>query len=72
MAKSSRPIITIHNMETNEITDREMNDAEFNIWQEEQIAKTNEEIQNQARAVARQTILDRLGLSEEEAKLLLG
>jgi hypothetical protein len=31
-----RPIVRIHNTETNEIIDREMNDQEFDQWQTDQ------------------------------------
>ena len=36
MAKTSRPMVRIHNIETNEVIDREMNDAEFAQMQDEQ------------------------------------
>ena len=51
---------------------REMTNAEYAQWQ-----KDNAEAQAQAEAVeakaaARQAVLDRLGLTEQEAQLLLG
>jgi len=72
MAKSSRPMVRIHNTETDEIIDREMNDEEFAIHtaaQEERAAKLAEEA---AKAEAKAALLDRLGITEDEAKLLLG
>jgi hypothetical protein len=69
---TTRPMIRIHNVETNEIIDREMNDAEFaqhEIDQEDYVAR---EAEAQAKTVSRQAILDRLGLTADEAKLLLG
>jgi hypothetical protein len=54
----SKPMIRIHNIETDEVIDREMNDQEFAAYQADQ--------------AARQAILDRLGLSQEEANILLG
>ena len=33
MTKSTLPMVRIHNVETNEIIDREMNDAEFAQWE---------------------------------------
>lgn len=68
----SRPIIRIHNLETNEIIDREMNDAEFAEYEANQLAEAQRKAEAEAKATARQAILDRLGLTEEEARLLLG
>ena len=72
MAKTTKPMVRIHDLTTNEIIDREMNDLEFEehqaILAEQEIAKA----EAQAKAVARQAVLDRLGLTADEAKLLLG
>lgn len=68
----SRPLVRIHNIETNEIIDREMNDEEFNRYELEKLAQAEREAETQAKAAARQAIFDRLGLTEDEAKLLLG
>lgn len=68
----SRPIIRIHNVETNEVIDREMNDAEFANYQAEQEAEKIAKAEAEAKETQRQTILDRLGLSSDEVKLLLG
>ena len=38
MAKSTRPIVRIHNSETDEVIDREMNDAEFEQYEADQLA----------------------------------
>jgi len=43
----TKPLIRIHNLETDEIIDREMNDAEYAQYQ-------------------------KLGITEDEARLLLG
>ena len=67
----SRPKIRIHNVESDEIIDREMNDAEFEQYQ---IDQANWESEQEAKAEAkikRQALLVRLGITEEEAKLLL-
>jgi membrane protein YdbS with pleckstrin-like domain len=68
----SRPMIRIHNVETDEVIDREMTAAEFKIYEAEQKAKAEAEAEAEAKEVARQAILDRLGLTVDEAKLLLG
>lgn len=72
MAKSTRPIIRIHDAETNEIIDREMNDAEFASYEADQATQAAVKAEADAKAAQRQAILDRLGLSSDEAKLLLG
>jgi len=68
----TRPIITIHNLATDEVTDREMNDQEFAQYEASQAANAAEQAEAEAKAAARQVILDRLGITPEEAALLLG
>lgn len=72
MAKLTKPMIRIHNTETNEVIDREMNDDEFAQYQADQAAQAAKVAEAEAKEAARQAILDRLGLSSDEAKLLLG
>ncbi len=38
----TKPIIRIHNTQTNEVIDREMTDAEFADWQTQQAAHAEE------------------------------
>jgi hypothetical protein len=64
-------IITIHNAETNEVIEREMTTEEI-AWLESANAPyqpTEEEI---AKAAAKAALLDKLGITAEEAVLLLG
>ena len=68
----SRPIIRIHNTETNEIIDREMNDVEFAQYEVEQAAQAIAKAEAEAKATAKAALLARLGITEDEAKLLLG
>lgn len=66
------PEITIHNMETGEIIIREMNEEELfinDLVLQEQ--KSNDELLEK-NSKAKAALLDRLGLTEEEAQLLLG
>jgi len=72
MAKSTRPIVRIHNIEIDEVIDREMNDAEFAQYQESKAAQAIAKAEAEAKEAARQAILDRLGLTADEAKLILG
>jgi len=72
MAKSTRPTIRIHNTETDEIIDREMNDAEFAAYEADQAANTASKAEAEAKAQAKAALLTKLGITAEEAQLLLG
>ena len=68
----TKPMIRIHNVETNEIVDREMNDQEFAAYEADQAAQAEAQTTANAKAAQRQGILSRLGITEEEARILLG
>jgi hypothetical protein len=68
----TKPMIRIHNQETNEIIDREMNDAEFAQYEADQAAQATARAEADAKAAQRQAVLNRLGITEEEARILLG
>ena len=68
----TKPMVRIHDLETNEIIDREMTAAEYKIYQAEEKIEADRKAAAEAKAAARQAILDRLGLTADEAKLLLG
>lgn len=72
MTKSTRPMVRIHNSETDEIIDREMNDAEFEAHQAQQEANKVAEAAAAQKAADRAALLAQLGITEEQAKLLLG
>ena len=68
----SRPIITDHNSTTGEYIQREMTDYE---WEQTQIVEARDAAKAAeivAKAAAKQALLDKLGITEEEAALLLG
>lgn len=68
----SRPIIKIHNATTGEIIEREMNDEEYADFLDG-VARNEAKAKAEAEAAeAKQALLDKLGITEEEAKLLLG
>lgn len=67
----SKPMIRIHNVETNEIIDREMNDEEFAQYQADQAAELARKAEAETKATAKAALLDRLGITEDEARLLL-
>ena len=73
MAKTStRPMVRIHNTETDEVIDREMNDAEFAQYEADQaIAVAAAEAKAKAEA-DKAALLARLGLTEDELKTILG
>ena len=68
----SRPMIRIHNIETDEVIDREMNDDEFAQYETDQAANAIAKAEADTKAAQRQALLTRLGITAEEAQLLLG
>jgi lipoate synthase len=73
MAKTTtRPMVRSHNVETDEVIDREMNNEEFAQWQADQeIFKAANEAKAKAEA-DKAALLARLGLTEDELKIILG
>jgi hypothetical protein len=72
MAKTtSRPMVRIHNSETNEVIDREMNDAEFAEYEADLLSIAERQAAAAQKAVDRAALLAQLGITEEQAKLLL-
>jgi hypothetical protein len=67
----SNPIKKIHNVETGEITEQEMTDVEFAQWEADQAKAAQDIAEAEAKATQRAALLDRLGITEDEAKLLL-
>ena len=67
----SRPVIRIHNAETDEIIDREMNDQEFAQYEKDEADSLTRKAEAEAKAQAKAELLQRLGITEDEAKLLL-
>jgi hypothetical protein len=67
----TNPMTRIHNTETGEIIDRPMTDEEYAVYLDgfKEPILTEEEL---AKAAKRQALLDKLGITEDEAKLLLG
>lgn len=68
----TRPIIRIHDIETNEVIDREMTVAEFKEHQANLERDLLIEKQEKEKAAQRQAIADRLGLTADELQVLLG
>jgi hypothetical protein len=68
----SRPTIRIHNIETDEVIDREMTAAEFKIYEANQAIYAAEKAEAEAKETAKAAILDRIGLTADELKTILG
>ncbi len=68
----NRPTIRIHDLVTGEVIDREMTDTEFAAYEADQAAQAAHQAEAEAKAAQRQALLTRLGITEEEARILLG
>jgi hypothetical protein len=68
----ANPIIRIHDLTTDEVIDREMTDAEFAQWQTEQAAQAAAKAESEAKANEKAALLAKLGITADEAALLLG
>jgi hypothetical protein len=62
----------IHNIETNEVIDREMNDEEFATYEAHQAATLAIQNEQDAKQTEKAALLKKLGITAEEARLLLG
>ena len=74
-----RPIVSIHNSETNEIIEREMEDSELAVYKSDiaeskqfQIDKAKAEADKASAKASAQAKLAALGLTEEEVASILG
>ena len=67
----TKPMVRIHNVESGEIVDREMNDAEYAQYEAEQADREAKEAEQSAKDEAKAALLERLGITADEAALLL-
>ena len=67
----SRPIIRIHNVETDQVIDREMTAAEYKEYEADKAAQAIAEAKEAAKATNKADLLTKLGITAEEAQLLL-
>ena len=72
MAKTTRPTIKIHDLATDEIIDREMNEAEFAQYQTDKANSAAAKAEAEAKETAKAAILDRIGLTVDELQTILG
>ena len=67
----TNPIVRIHNTETGEIIDREMTKEEFESYQQSQAEAEAQKAEEAFKAAKKAELLAKLGLTEDDAKLLL-
>ena len=67
----TKPIIRIHNTETDEVIDREMTAAEFKRYEADQAQAKAIKAEAETKATAKAALLNKLGITAEEANLLL-
>jgi hypothetical protein len=67
----TRPIIQIFNSTTGEEIIREMNDVEFAKYETDQAKQAAAQAEAATKATAKAALLEQLGITEEQAKLLL-
>jgi hypothetical protein len=65
------PTIKIHDVSTNEIVERDMNEIELNAWKINQAISITETKEKEAKAIKKAALLAKLGITEDEASLLL-
>jgi hypothetical protein len=64
--------IKIHDVETGKIIKREMNAQELSKYEADKVALELAEIETAKAEAARAALLEKLGITADEAKLLLG
>lgn len=67
----AKPMKLIHNIETGEIIEREMNAAELKQWELDKVQTLVTEQAEADKALQKAVLLAKLGITEDEAKLLL-
>jgi len=73
MAKTTtRPSVRIHNVETDEVIDREMNDDEFAQYETDKAIQAAADAAKAKAEADKVALLTRLGLTEDELKTILG
>jgi hypothetical protein len=68
----TKPTIRIHDVTSDEIIDREMTDAEFAAYEAQKVIDATEAEAIAVKHAEKQALLEKLGITEDEAKLLLG
>lgn len=71
MEKIKMTHILIHNVETNEVIEREMTDEELQQFELHRLAVESKTQELAELAAAKNALLEKLGITQDEAKLLL-
>lgn len=64
--------ITVHNCETGEVVERPMNAEELAQWEKNKAHADNIKKIEADKTAKREALLQKLGITEDEARLLLG
>ena len=67
----SNPMIRIHDTETNEVIDREMTDDEFAAFKADQLSAKKASDEAAKKELAKAALLEKMGITQDEANLLL-
>ena len=67
----TKPLISILDAQTGEEVTREMNAAEFAQYKADESALEKQQAEKANKAIAKAALLDKLGITAEEAQLLL-
>jgi hypothetical protein len=67
----TKPKILIHNVSTNQIVEREMNEQELTEFETKELANKLAQAEMATNADAKAALLEKLGITDDEAKLLL-
>ena len=65
-------MIRIHDLATDEVIDREMTADEYAVYKADQAAQAIAKAEAEAKEIAKTAILDRIGLTADELKTILG
>jgi hypothetical protein len=68
----TNPMVRIHNADTDTIIDREMTKDELTQYEIDSAKAIQEAEEKAAKAAAKDALLERLGITADEAALLLG
>jgi hypothetical protein len=68
----TKPMVRIHDTAKDEIIDREMTSEEFKQYQVDAEIQSAKDAEIKSKELSKAALLERLGITEDEAKLLLG
>jgi hypothetical protein len=68
----TRPMVKIHDLSTDQVIEREMNDDELAQYEIDKLERQAKEAEQAAKDEAKAALLERLGITADEAALLLG